>query len=175
MSSSKPPWRTGSGCLCRCSAQTAAPSGAAPSPDPALPQCPRRSLPGGPVRPPPRGHRHACQSGPAPGRRGWPRKVPPPPLPPRPPALTSPQYRDRRRLPGTDPRIQNGGASSPRRRPLHITGQAGGTAGGKSRLALCPPLPAGSGPGEAAERGVRGTRTGTPAPLPRTDVETGAP
>lgn len=118
---------------------------------------------------------------PAPGTRGCP--VPVPALVPQgspaaaslPPVPTSPQYRDRRSLAGTDPRIQNGGASSPRRRPLHITGQAGGTAGGRSRLAPCPPLPTAGGGGEAAERGVRGARTGTPAPIPRTDVETGAP
>lgn len=67
ISSSKPPQPTGSGCLCRCSAHPAAPFGAAPSPDPALPQSPRRSLPGGPVRPPSSGHRHAWQSRPAGG------------------------------------------------------------------------------------------------------------
>lgn len=109
------------------------PAAARPGPLPA-PGPPR-------LRPRPRRHRTA-----------------PPPRPPSvPPGPASRQYRDKRSPPGTDPRIQNGGACSPRRRPLHISvrqaaPQAGGLGPPSVRLFL---PPGGSGRRRPSRRGRR--------------------
>lgn len=132
-----------------------------PSPEAALPRCPQpAAVVARRGRAPPAPWAPSRVSAPA-GRRGrrrpHPRPAPgaaavssPPPAGPArfpraaslPSAPTSQQYRDRRSLPGTDPRIQNGGACSPRRRPLHITGRAAPRAGGLGPPPVRPSLPA---------------------------------
>lgn len=84
------------------------------------------------------------------------------------PVLASRHYRDRRSPPGTDPRIQNGGACSPRRRPLHTSvGRAAPRAGARPGPATGrPPLPPGGGGRGGRARGPPVHRQTEPARLP---------